>query len=111
MQGLEGQAKARTSPLWLRLWFACLLGACMGEAWANVEVAALDAQFNARSIDALRAGAGDWQAQPPALRWRSGSQWWRVAISAEAAKGDDEAWVLSLREAYDARLVAYLPPD
>ena len=111
MQGLDGRAKASTSPLWLRLWFACLLGACMGDAWASVDVAALDAQFNARSIDALRAGVGDWQAQPPALRWRSGSQWWRVAINAEAAKGDDDAWVLSLREAYDARLVAYLPPD
>lgn len=104
-------ATTRGVQLCLRVLLVCVLFAWVPIACAGVEVRALDARYNGLSIDALRAGEGEWQAQPPALRWRSGSQWWRIEIDGASASSDTEAWILSLREAYDARLVAYLPPD
>lgn len=59
-------------------------------------------------IDALRAETGGWIGAGPAIRRADGSRWWRLRLDAGGASGD---WVVSLREAYDARLVAYLPPD
>lgn len=63
----------------------------------------------ADTIDRVRALTAGWVDAGDALRSPSGSRWWRVEFdpAAQAAEGD---WVLALREAYDARLVAYLPP-
>lgn len=101
-----GRARALVSLL-----FGLLLGACAACAMAGVEVSSLDPESNGLAIAEVRATTQGWHLQKPALRWRSGSQWWRVQLEGDAARNDPEPWILSLREAYDARLVAYLPPD
>lgn len=88
-----------------------LLSICSAPAGATVQVEALGPEHNALSIEALQARDSQWSAQPPSLKRRTGSLWWRVQVSDAAARGDPEPWILSLREAYDARVVAYVPPD
>ena len=75
----------------------------------SVRLQRLEPTPAADTIDDVRALASGWSEAGDALRPPSGSRWWRVEFdpAAQAAEGD---WVLALREAYDARLVAYLPP-
>ncbi|MCG6117260.1 MAG: GGDEF domain-containing protein [Aquimonas sp.] len=98
---------------WLRgfvalcLWLA---GAAAVDA-SPLRVDALDPALNALELVEVQARGEGWSQQPQALRRSSGSQWWRVQITDPQATADPANWILSLREAYDARLVAYLPPD
>ncbi len=62
------------------------------------------------SIESVRALQEVWLPVPElALRRQSGPSWWR--ISTAPAHDADEAWVLALKEAYDAEIVVYAPPD
>jgi diguanylate cyclase (GGDEF)-like protein len=96
---------------WVLLLIATLATATATASANDLRVEALDPSANALSIDEVRATVEGWSAQPSALRRRGDSQWWRVQIADPAALSDPEPWILSLREAYDARLLAYLPPD
>ncbi|WP_101926884.1 MULTISPECIES: GGDEF domain-containing protein [Luteimonas] len=60
-------------------------------------------------LAAVRAAAG-WQDAGDALRRRDDARWWRVTVDAGPAPDAGE-WIVSIREAYDARLVVYAPPD
>lgn len=75
-----------------------------------LRVSALPGGPGADEIAAVRQ-AQDWQRAPDdALRRQDNTRWWRVDIDADAASVPSD-WIVSIREAYDARLVAYAPPD
>ena len=78
---------------------------------SSLRVEALDPGLNALGIEEVRARSAGWSGQDDALRRRSGSDWWRLQVTDPQSAMDAGRWILSLREAYDARLVAYLPPD
>lgn len=64
----------------------------------------------ATDIAAVRAGDAAWLAiDEAALRRQAGTSWWRVHLP--ASSGGDQPWVLALKEAYDAEVVAYTAPD
>lgn len=79
-------------------------------AFAQIRLEALEPAANALGFDEVRARETGWSLQPPMLRRSSGSQWWRLQVDGFASGGEEPA-ILSLRETYDGRLVAYLPPD
>ncbi len=60
-------------------------------------------------IAAVRDADG-WTPTGDTLRRRDDARWWRVDVDAGPAPTPGD-WIVSIREAYDARLVAYAPPD
>ena len=79
----------------------------------SVHVSVLPDGPGVGDIDAVR-GARGWIDAGDALRWRDDARWWRVDITPEADPARATAaedWIVSIREAYDAQLVAYAPPD
>jgi diguanylate cyclase (GGDEF)-like protein len=84
------------------LW--CPVGLATG-----VELERLQATGPMPAIEAVRdAGAGAW-APAEAIRVQAQPSWWRMRVHPDDAH--TEAWVIAIKEAYDAELVAYLPPD
>lgn len=83
------------------------------EAWAapaaTVRVFALAEGPAHGDIDAVRATTG-WQPTGVAIRQRDADRWWRIDVDA-GAKPTPDTWIVSIREAYDAQLVLYAPPD
>lgn len=110
--GTRSQGR-RSVRQWLRgLALLCLWLTAGFEVNASpLRVEALDPSLNALALAEVQERALGWSEQPQALRRRSGSQWWRVQIVDPQASTDPGNWILSLREAYDARLVIHLPPD
>lgn len=90
-----------------------VLGVCM-EALAApapvLRVSALPGGPGAGEIAAVREARGWEQAADDTLRRQADTRWWRVDIDAGPASAPGD-WIVSIREAYDARLVAYAPPD
>lgn len=88
------------------------LGLCVeavAAAAPPMRVSVLPDDPGAGGIAAVRETAG-WQPAGDALRRRDDAHWWRLDIDAGAAP-EPGMWIVSIREAYDARLVAYAPPD
>ena len=89
------------------------LGVCVEAIAAAAPVArvwVLPGGPEAGEIAAVRDARGWQQADDGALRRRDDARWWRVDIDADSARGSGD-WIVSIREAYDAQLVAYAPPD
>ncbi|WP_394002659.1 diguanylate cyclase [Luteimonas sp. WGS1318] len=91
------------------------VGLCVeaGAAAPSAHVSVLPGGPDSGDIDAVRRAQG-WIDAGDALRRRDDARWWRVDITAGAASAPtaaSEDWIVSIREAYDARLVAYAPPD
>lgn len=104
---------------WLARAAACLLLCVLAVAplygfahpFTSVEVEALDPAFDPGHTGRPPTGDEGWRAQPPRLVKATGSRWWRVRIVDPLAARDPGAWILSLSEVFDNRIVAYLPPD
>ena len=89
------------------------LGMCVEAVAAAAPVAhvwVLPGGPEAGAITAVRDAQGWQQADDGALRRRDDARWWRVDIDADSARASGD-WIISIREAYDAQLVAYAPPD
>jgi diguanylate cyclase (GGDEF)-like protein len=82
---------------------------CSASVAAEVEVARLQSAAPPASIADVRAAADDAWVAGDAIRKQEQRSWWRLRAPRDAARG--EPWVLAIKEAYDAELVAYLPPD
>lgn len=96
--------------LWLLMAGLCVEAAA---AAPSARVSVLPAEADGDGIDAVR-GARAWIDTGQTLRRRDGARWWRIDIAPAAASATataHEDWIVSIREAYDARLVAYAPPD
>lgn len=76
---------------------------------ATARVSVLPDGPGAGAIAAVRRAEG-WQDAGDALHRREDARWWRVDVDAGATPEPGD-WIVSIREAYDARLVAYAPPD
>jgi diguanylate cyclase (GGDEF)-like protein len=82
---------------------------CTAALAAGVVVERLQAATPPASIAQVRgADAAAWIAAD-AIRRQDRPSWWRLRLE----PGDERAptWALAIKEAYDADLVAYLPPD
>ena len=77
----------------------------------TVEVARIDAPIALTIDEVRRAPETSWMASD-AIRRQAAPSWWRLRVSPRADVDVDESrWVIAIREAFDARLVAYAPPD
>ncbi|HRQ65648.1 MAG TPA: diguanylate cyclase [Xanthomonadaceae bacterium] len=94
-------------------WWApilCLLAASCALAADTPRLELLSMPLGEGDIAAVRAATRDWNAVPEtALRRQPAPSWWRVHLPEGASA--DEPWVLALKEAYDADLIAYAAPD
>ena len=96
------------------LWML-LAGPCMaaGATAPSARVSVLPGGPDRGDIDAVRRAEG-WADAGDVLRHRDDARWWRIDITHEAHSAQatpPEDWIVSIREAYDAQLVAYAPPD
>ena len=96
------------------LWML-LAGPCMaaGATAPSARVSVLPGGPERGDIDAVRRAEG-WAEAGDVLRHRDDARWWRIDITHEAHSAraaPPEDWIVSIREAYDAQLVAYAPPD
>jgi diguanylate cyclase (GGDEF)-like protein len=82
---------------------------CSATAATDVEVARLQSDAPPPSIAAVRAADEAAWTRADAIRKQPQPSWWRVRLRPDDASAD--AWVVAIKEAYDAELVAYLPPD
>ncbi|NYZ61872.1 GGDEF domain-containing protein [Luteimonas deserti] len=74
-----------------------------------VRVSRSSALTEADAITAVR-GSRAWQPAGTTIRRGPDTRWWRIDIDAGPAP-DTGLWIVAIREAYDAQLVAYAPPD
>jgi diguanylate cyclase (GGDEF)-like protein len=92
----------------LCLWLICCLYALPALA-RDVEVMRLAAGAAEPALESVRAAeAAEW-VEVDAIRLQKQPSWWRLRLAPGADTSTD--WVLAIKEAYDAELVAYLPPD
>lgn len=77
---------------------------------SRMHVSALSDGPGPGEIAAVREASGWQRVDDHALRRRDDARWWRIDLDAQAAPGSTD-WIVSIREAYDARLVAFAPPD
>jgi diguanylate cyclase (GGDEF)-like protein len=91
----------------LALLFACLLlPAAFGQAPARLE----RLEGTVDDFGAAMAASADWRpVEELALRRSPDRSWWRVHLADAAAEGEPR--VLVLKEAYDAEILAWAPPD
>jgi diguanylate cyclase (GGDEF)-like protein len=97
-------------------WIAFVLfctSLCIGPAAAlagtTTQLERLVSPATAGALHEVRAEHSEWLAvEQGFLRRQPASSWWRVSLPVAAG---DHDWVLALKEAYDAELIAYLPPD
>jgi diguanylate cyclase (GGDEF)-like protein len=82
---------------------------CTATDAADVELARLQTDAPPTSIAAVRAADDAAWARTDAIRKQAQPSWWRVRLRPDDKAAD--AWVVAIKEAYDADLVAYLPPD
>jgi len=90
-----------------------MIGLCaeaVAAAAPTMHVSVLPDGPGAGEVAAVREADGWQTVADDALRRRAGARWWRVDIDAGNAPEPD-VWIVSIREAYDAQLVAYAPPD
>ncbi len=78
-------------------------------AASTVEVERLDAPHALPGFAALVHHDADWIPTDGALRRQPAPSWWRLSAVAPADAAG--TWVITIREAYDARLVVHAPPD
>jgi diguanylate cyclase (GGDEF)-like protein len=87
----------------------CLLLALLVPLLARAEVAVSRYTGPAMELAEVRAAPAEAWIAADALRRQPAPSFWRLQLD-RAPAGDDDA-VLALREAFEAPLVAYLPPD
>jgi diguanylate cyclase (GGDEF)-like protein len=92
-------------------WILCLLAATHVHAVDAPRLERLSAAPEAADIDDVRNLGAEWTAvgEPALRRHAGGPSWWRVHLP-DVQRGD-EPWVVALKEAYDAEIIAYAPPD
>lgn len=87
-----------------------LSAACFVQAAAALQLDRLQQTSAETSIESVRTTHQAWQpVDELALRRQSGTSWWRITPTVWPAPA--EPWVLALKEAYDAELLVYAPPD
>jgi diguanylate cyclase (GGDEF)-like protein len=92
----------------LFLWLACCMSASSAFA-REVEVARLAAGTAETTLESVRAARPAAWVDADAIRLQGQPSWWRLQLAPGTDTSTD--WVLAIKEAYDAELVAYLPPD
>src|SRR5690606_30452923 len=75
----------------------------------DVEVMRLATGTAEPTLESVRAAEASAWVEVDAIRKQMQPSWWRVQIA--PATDTSIEWILAIKEAYDAELVAYLPPD
>ena len=81
---------------------------CPATQAADVEVARLQSDARTQSIAAVMATDESGWSTADAIRTQPQPSWWRLRVQPGGTHAD--TWVVAIKEAYDAELVAYLPP-
>jgi diguanylate cyclase (GGDEF)-like protein len=82
---------------------------CPSVEAADVELTRLQSDAPPTDLAAVRAVDDAAWVQADAIRTQPEPSWWRVRVRPDDTRAD--TWVVAIKEAYDAELVAYLPPD